>query len=117
MPEAYIFDDCSIREFWLILLLGDEIWVAEHDLGSNVEDELSLKKGELIYVIEKSASGWWKGRCDDDRAGWLPASYLRPPESHEVQEKKKVSNYVMSMFRFCLQTEAMSVYLFVLCCL
>ena len=98
----------------IAICIGDEIWVAEHDLESNMEDELSLKKGEIIYVIEKSASGWWKGRSDDGRAGWLPASYLRSPTSHEVQEKKKV---IMSVSNFCFKTEAMSVYLFVLCCL
>ena len=73
-------------------LTGDEIWIAEYDLECNREDELSLTKGELIYVFEKSESGWWKGRCDDERAGWLPASYLRPPTSQEVQDKKKVEH-------------------------
>lgn len=63
-------------------------------MKSTGEDELSLKKGDMIYVIEKSESGWWKGRCDDGRAGWLPASYLRSPTSQEMQEKKKVSTCV-----------------------
>lgn len=83
----------------------------------NREDELSLKKGEMIYVLEKSESGWWKGRCDDGKAGWLPASYLRAPTSQEIQEKKKVKHLVLSCLclHFCVQTETMFVYLFVLC--
>ena len=60
-------------------------------MESNREDELPLRQGEMIYVIEKSESGWWKGRCDDGRIGWLPASYLRTPTSQEAQEKKKVN--------------------------
>ena len=94
------------------------MWIAEYDLESNREDEVSLKKGEMIYVIEKSESGWWKGRCDDGRGGWLPASYLRTPTSQEVQEKKKVNKcFCFRSVLICLQTETMFVYLFVLCCL
>lgn len=105
---------CSIRKFYFnCRLLGDEIWIADYDLECNSEDELSLKRGEMIYVVEKSESGWWKGRCDDGRAGWFPASYLRAPTSQEVQEKKKVyrlpcfCSYVCT--QSCLQTEAMFV--------
>ena len=66
------------------------MWIAEYDLASTKEDELSLKTGNMLRIMEKSDSGWWKGRCDNGDTGWLPASYLRVPTAQELQEKKEV---------------------------
>ncbi|XP_055344358.1 cytoplasmic protein NCK2-like [Paramacrobiotus metropolitanus] len=41
-------------------------------------DELQLKKGEYILVIEKSHDGWWKGQNKANSArGWFPSNYVK----------------------------------------
>lgn len=39
------------------------------------QDELDLKKGEEIIVMEKEADGWWRGRCGA-KIGWFPFNYV-----------------------------------------
>ncbi|KRZ09702.1 Cytoplasmic protein NCK2, partial [Trichinella zimbabwensis] len=39
------------------------------------EDEIELRKGDQIEVLEKSSDGWWRGQCSD-RVGWFPSNYV-----------------------------------------
>ncbi|OQV24097.1 Cytoplasmic protein NCK2 [Hypsibius exemplaris] len=42
------------------------------------QDELQLKKGEYILVIEKSHDGWWKGQTKTaGEKGWFPSNYVK----------------------------------------
>ncbi|XP_064638712.1 cytoplasmic protein NCK2-like isoform X3 [Lineus longissimus] len=40
-------------------------------------DEMSLVKGEIITVIEKSSDGWWRGKKKtSEEGGWFPSNYV-----------------------------------------
>ncbi len=59
--------------------------VAKFNYQATNEDELDLKKGEEIIVMEKEADGWWRGRCGT-KIGWFPFNYVEekadnPPPS------------------------------------
>ena len=48
---------------------------AKHDFQGQSESELSLKKGDLIVVLQQNADGWWGGECNGAQ-GFFPASYV-----------------------------------------
>ncbi|CAJ0915468.1 unnamed protein product, partial [Mesorhabditis belari] len=49
-----------------------------------MDDELPLRKGDYIEVLERSSDGWWKGESNG-RVGWFPSNYVEeasePPAS------------------------------------
>ncbi|MCJ1306575.1 Peroxisomal membrane protein PAS20, partial [Agyrium rufum] len=49
--------------------------------GQNAEQDLSVKKGDIVAVLSKldpagNESDWWQCRTKDRRVGWLPGLYL-----------------------------------------
>lgn len=38
--------------------------------------EISLKKGDIVAILQKLDSGWWRGRKRDGTVGFVPANYL-----------------------------------------
>ena len=54
-----------------------------YDYEAASEDELTLRKGDIVYIISKDVTlsgdeGWWVGRQADDRIGILPANFVMP---------------------------------------
>ncbi|MFT7801742.1 mitogen-activated protein kinase kinase kinase 9-like [Arapaima gigas] len=55
-------------------------WTAVFDYEAGAEDELSLRKGDLVEVLSKDSlvsgdEGWWTGMIED-RVGIFPSSYV-----------------------------------------
>ncbi|XP_055986190.1 rho guanine nucleotide exchange factor 6 isoform X2 [Sorex fumeus] len=46
------------------------------------EDELSVCKGDIIYVTRVEEGGWWEGTLNG-RTGWFPSNYVREIKSTE----------------------------------
>lgn len=40
------------------------------------EDELSVNKGDIIYVTRVEEGGWWEGTLNG-KTGWFPSNYVR----------------------------------------
>ena len=59
--------------------------VANHDYKASRDDELSLRKGQIVDVLEKSADGWWMGRSEG-KDGWFPSNFV------EVQKENTSVN-------------------------
>ena len=55
---------------------SQEIVQALYDFNADGEDELSVKEGEKLIVLEKDGEEWWKCRNAHDTEGVVPASYL-----------------------------------------
>ncbi|XP_015206748.1 mitogen-activated protein kinase kinase kinase 9 [Lepisosteus oculatus] len=56
-------------------------WTAVFDYDANAEDELSLRKGDVVEVLSKDSlvsgdEGWWTGMIED-RVGIFPSNYVR----------------------------------------
>jgi len=50
--------------------------------------QLSLKIGEVVFVLERHESGWWGGhKEDDDLAGWFPSSAVQPTNDRLTGEQ------------------------------
>ena len=44
-------------------------------LGEN-DQELSIKQGDVVHVIERGLAGWVKVMNSEDMIGWVPESFL-----------------------------------------
>lgn len=54
----------------------DETADALYDFEADGEDELSVKEGEHLVVLERDGDEWWKCRNSEGTEGVVPASYL-----------------------------------------
>jgi hypothetical protein len=50
---------------------------AKYPFDATSEKQLSLKVGDVVTVVEKSASGWFKGECNG-AVGMFPSNYTEP---------------------------------------
>ena len=48
--------------------------IFNHDAGG--DDELSLKKGELVEVLDQKDDGWWKGLLNG-KVGLFPTNFVK----------------------------------------
>ncbi|XP_037751188.1 mitogen-activated protein kinase kinase kinase 21 isoform X4 [Chelonia mydas] len=72
------------------------LWTALYDYEASGEDELSLRRGDVVEVLSKDAAvsgddGWWAGKIRH-RLGIFPANYVtyqpgRYPPQHRQPEK------------------------------
>lgn len=61
---------------------GAGLWAALYDYEARGEDELSLRRGQLVEVLSQDAAvsgdeGWWAGQVQR-RLGVFPANYVAP---------------------------------------
>jgi hypothetical protein len=48
------------------------------DHTTDEEDELSLKEGDTIVIMEKASGEWWRGYAEDsDKIGLFPSAYVQ----------------------------------------
>lgn len=61
-------------------MLSAQLYTAIYDYSANGEDELSLRKGQVVEVLSKDAKisgdeGWWTGKIGD-KVGIFPANFV-----------------------------------------
>lgn len=49
---------------------------ASYDYQATSSDELTIKEGDILYLIEKDASGWWMGELNG-KQGLFPGNYVQ----------------------------------------
>ncbi|XP_076288860.1 SH3 and cysteine-rich domain-containing protein isoform X2 [Lasioglossum baleicum] len=59
----------------------NNLYVALYNFDARHRDELDLKAGYKITVIDKSERDWWKGKCLGGRVGYFPSAYVMRVES------------------------------------
>ncbi|CAL1701025.1 unnamed protein product [Somion occarium] len=55
---------------------GGEPAIVLYDFTADGEDELSVREGETLLVLERDGDEWWKCRNQDGLVGVVPASYV-----------------------------------------
>ncbi|XP_062997744.1 rho guanine nucleotide exchange factor 6 isoform X2 [Elgaria multicarinata webbii] len=77
------------------------------------EDELSINKGDIIYVTRVEEGGWWEGTLNG-RTGWFPSNYVREIKSEKPLSPKALKgaespqltkNYYAVVLQNILETE------------
>jgi hypothetical protein len=54
---------------------------AIYDFEANGEDELEIREGELLYILEKGENDWWKAKKpaaedEEEPVGLVPSNYV-----------------------------------------
>ncbi|XP_011345363.1 uncharacterized protein LOC105283928 isoform X2 [Ooceraea biroi] len=63
------------------VLPPNNLYVVLYNFEARHPDELDLKAGYKVTVIDKSEKDWWKGKCLGGRAGYFPSAYVMRVES------------------------------------
>ncbi|XP_015123594.1 uncharacterized protein LOC107045752 isoform X2 [Diachasma alloeum] len=63
------------------VLPPNNLYVVLYNFEARHRDELDLKAGYKVTVIDKSEKDWWKGKCLGGRAGYFPSAYVMRVES------------------------------------
>ncbi|EGW01291.1 GRB2-related adapter protein [Cricetulus griseus] len=50
---------------------------AQFDFSAQDPSQLSLRRGDIVEVVECGEQGWWRGRARG-RLGFFPRSYVQP---------------------------------------
>ncbi|XP_051775325.1 mitogen-activated protein kinase kinase kinase 21 isoform X1 [Erpetoichthys calabaricus] len=75
-PESPVSSSLSSR----VLSAANPLWTAAFDYEASGEDELSLRRGDIVEVLSKDAAisgdeGWWTGKIRH-RVGIFPSNYV-----------------------------------------
>ena len=63
------------------------IYINKYDYDSRTNDDLSFKKGDLMYIITMDEDHWWFARSQDmAREGYVPSNYVAEWKSMEAEE-------------------------------
>ena len=56
-----------------------EFFRAQFDfVPGNQATEVPLRRGDVVVIVYRTDSGWWRVRLRDGREGFVPATYLEP---------------------------------------
>ena len=63
------------------------MFVGKYDFDSQTDDELSFKKGDLLYIISTDEGDWWFGQAmTTGKEGYIPRKGVAKWRSLEVEE-------------------------------
>ena len=61
-------------------------FVARYDFQGKAKDDLSLKKGDVISIINKDNMDWWYAESKETgRKGFVPRNYIVAQKSRAVR--------------------------------
>ena len=64
----------------------DQIYKGKYEYAAMQDDELSFKKGELLYVINDEGDWWLAENMDSSKEGLIPKNYVAKNGSLEAEE-------------------------------
>ena len=63
------------------------VFVGKYDYDSRTDDDLSFRKGDLLYIISTDEGDWWFARSKDTgREGYIPSNYVAEWKSLDAEE-------------------------------
>ena len=63
------------------------VFVGKYDYDSRTDDDLSFKKGDLMYIISTDEGDWWFARSKDNgQEGYIPSNYVAEYKSLDAEE-------------------------------
>ena len=66
---------------------GLTVYVGKYDYDSRTDDDLSFKKGDLMYIISTDEGDWWFAQSKDTgKEGYIPSNYVAEWKSLDAEE-------------------------------
>ena len=63
------------------------VFIAKYDYDSRTDDDLSFRKGDLMYIISTEEGDWWYARHKTNgQEGYVPSNYIAEWKSLEAEE-------------------------------
>ena len=63
------------------------VYVGKYDYDSRTDDDLSFKKGDLMYIISTDEGDWWFAQSKDTgKEGYIPSNYVAEWKSLDAEE-------------------------------
>lgn len=63
------------------------LFVGKYDYSSRTDDDLSFKKGDLLYIINTDEGDWWFARSKTTgHEGYIPNNYVAEYKSLDAEE-------------------------------
>ena len=63
------------------------LFVSKYDYDSRTEDDLSFRKGDLLYIISTEDADWWFAQHKDSGdKGFVPSNYIAEYKSLDAEE-------------------------------
>lgn len=63
------------------------VYVGKYDYDSRTDDDLSFRKGDLMYIISTDEGDWWFAKSKEGgREGYIPSNYVAEWKSLDAEE-------------------------------
>ena len=63
------------------------MFVGKYDFDGRTDDDLSFKKGDLLYIISTDEGDWWFAQSmTTGKEGYIPSNYVAEWKSLEDEE-------------------------------
>ena len=84
---SYVADEGSIGVRRVPPPSQHPIFVGKYDYDSRTDDDLSFKKGDLMYIISTDEGDWWFARAKDGgKEGYIPSNYVAEYKTLDAEE-------------------------------
>ncbi|CAF3276669.1 unnamed protein product [Rotaria socialis] len=60
-------------------------YVALFDYDARTNDDLTIRKSDLLEIIYKKNAAWWKAKNENGQEGWIPSNYVAKRDSLESE--------------------------------
>ncbi len=65
------------------------------DYNGLSEEELSIKEGEILTLLDRSDDNWWYGNSEEKGYGWFPSSYVTILRLLPTQQQPQLESHVV----------------------
>ena len=63
------------------------LYVGKYDYDSRTDDDLSFRKGDLMYIISTEEGDWWFAQLKEtNQKGYIPSNYIAEYKSLDAEE-------------------------------
>ncbi|CAF3901876.1 unnamed protein product [Rotaria magnacalcarata] len=60
-------------------------YVALFDYDARTNDDLTIRKSDLLDIIYRKNAAWWKAKNENGQEGWIPSNYVAKRDSLESE--------------------------------
>jgi len=60
-------------------------YVAIFDYDARTKDDLTIRKSDLLEVVQKKSNAWWKAINESGQEGWIPSNFVAKRDSLESE--------------------------------